>query len=372
MSQNTLPSARPYHPTTFLERGVALPFTTPLLGGARVRLSRNRGIEIIVRNPAGGRGVYVMPLNAVTALCRPTLYDKVISNRMAFLETVTPATVRAIGRAAAAEGLAGEGAMQAARAAAKADENDRRAVVHHLLSSLVRQVNVGANAPSVPGPNSPDLDARARQTVAWLAPRLGQSVGWGVKALEALADSMIGIGISAAGGIGRMPGLIKQIRAMREEISEWASTQRDGDRVVFAHAVCSVSDFTRSVAAALITQTRALTDDMVGLLRQWAADPEAVVRVAERPGWVLDGWEQICLVWNYAQNSAARRLALVEIADYIPAIPRELNEWGGGSRANVGDVFADQAHIALNEDWRTGATVFDLIARNERLRAAAS
>ncbi len=26
--------------------------------------------------------------------------------------------------------------------------------------------------------------------------------------------------------------------------------------------------------------------------------------------------------------------------------------------------------IALNEDWRTGAAVFDLIARNEQLRAA--
>jgi len=107
MPLNKLPFARPYHPTTFQERGVALPFTTPLLGGARARLSRNQGIEIIVRNPAGGRGVYVMPLNAVGALCRPTLYDKVVSNRMAFLDTVTPTSVRAIGRVAAAEGLAG-------------------------------------------------------------------------------------------------------------------------------------------------------------------------------------------------------------------------------------------------------------------------
>jgi hypothetical protein len=182
---------------------------------------------------------------------------------------------------------------------------------------------------------------------------------------------MTGVGISADGEAGRIPGLINQLRTMREEIAEWASTQRDGDRVLFAHAVCSVSDFTRLVAGALVTRTRALTDDMVGLLRQWAADPEAVVGVAERPEWLLDGWEQICLVWNDARDNAARRLALVEIADYIPTIPRELNEWGGG-RANLGDVFADQGHITLNEDWRTGATVFDLIARNERLRAAAS
>ncbi|MGA3004071.1 MAG: hypothetical protein ABSE20_20340 [Acetobacteraceae bacterium] len=369
MSLNTLPSARPYHPTTFQERGVALPFTTPLLGGARARLSRNRGIELIVRNPAGGRGVYVMPLNAVTSLCRPTLYDKVVSNRIAFLETVTPATVRAIGRATAAEGLAGEGAMQAARAAAKTEEGDRRVVVRHLLSSLIRQVNPGPNASSpVPGPGSPDLDARARQTIAWLAPRLGQSAGWGVKALDALADAITGLGI---GDSGRIPGIIKLLDAMREEIAEWANTQRDGDRVLFAHTVCSVCDFTRSAAATMTTQTRMLTGDMVRLLRQWATDPDSVVRVAERPEWVLDGWEQICLIWNYAQDNAARRVALVEIADHIPVIPKELNEWGGG-RANMDDVFAEQVHIGLNEDWRTGASVFDLIARNEQLRAAAS
>jgi len=370
MSRNTLPSARPYHPTTFLERGVALPFTTPLLGGARARLSHNRGVELIVRNPAGGRGVYVMPLAAVASLCRPTLFDKVVSNRLAFLDTVTPATVRAIGRATAAEGLAGEGAMQAAKAAAQTDESDRRAVVHHLLSSLVRQVSVGPNASStVPVLGSPDLDARARQTIAWLAPRLGQSAGWGVKALDALADAMTGTGIG--GEAGRIPGLTRLLGAMRAEIADWASTQRDSDRVLFAHTVCSVSDFTRLAAATMITQTRALTDDMVALLRQWAADPDSVVRTVERPEWLLDGWEQICLIWNCAEDNAARRVALVEIADYIPAFPKELNEWGGG-RGNVDDVFAEHGHITLNEDWRTGATVFDLIARNERLRAAAS
>jgi hypothetical protein len=372
MSLNTLPSARSYHPATFQERGVALPFTTPMLGGARARLSRNRGIELIVRNPAGGRGVYVMPLNAVTALCRPTLYDKVVCNRIAFLETVTPATVRGIGRAAAAEGLAGEGAMQAAHAAAKTDETDRRVVVHHLLSCLTSQVWAGPHAPpDIPGPNSPDLDTRARQTIARLAPRLGQSAGWGVTALDALADAMTGVGINAGDEVGRIPNLIMRLGAMRQGIAEWANTQRDSDRVSFAHTVCSISDFTRSVAATMMTQTRMLTDDMVRLLRHWATDPESVVRVAERPEWMLDGWEQICLIWNFAQDNAARRVALIEIADLVPMIPKELNEWDSG-RASIADVFPAQTHIGLNEDWCTGAAVYDLIARNEQLRAAAS
>ncbi len=346
---------------------MALPFTTPLLGGARARLSRNKGLELIVRNPAGGRGVYVMPWTAVTSLCRPTLYDKVVSNRVAFLEAVTPATVRTIAMAAAAEGLAGEGAMQAAQQAARSDDADRRAVVNHLLSSLILQVNVGPNASTAEAPN---LDAKARQTIAWLAPRLGQSAGWGLKALDVLADTMVAVGIGPGHEVGRIPRLITQLAAMREAISDWARTQRDGDRVLFAHTLCSINDFTRSLAVTMIAQVHRLTDDMVRLLRSWATDPEAVMRAAARPEWLLDGWEQICLVWNYAGDNAARRVALVEIADYIPVLPRELNEWDG-SRAIMDDVFIDPGHITLNEDWRTGEAVFDLIARNEQLRAAA-
>ncbi|HEX3993704.1 MAG TPA: hypothetical protein VHX39_21245, partial [Acetobacteraceae bacterium] len=64
-------------------------------------------------------------------------------------------------------------------------------------------------------------------------------------------------------------------------------------------------------------------------------------------------------------------VALVEIANYLPVIPAELRQWGRG-RANMADGFAEQTHIALNEDWCTGAALYDLIARNEQLRAVAA
>src|ERR1700712_5461419 len=51
---------RPYHPTTFLERGVAVPFTTPMLAGTRARPAEKQGLELVIPNPSGGRGVYIM------------------------------------------------------------------------------------------------------------------------------------------------------------------------------------------------------------------------------------------------------------------------------------------------------------------------
>ena len=100
MSQTHLPSVQPYHPTTFLERGVSIPFTTPMLGGARARPGGRPGngqaLELIVPNPSGGRGVYIMPWQSITTLCRPTLHDKVFNTRIGGLAAVTPAVIRRI------------------------------------------------------------------------------------------------------------------------------------------------------------------------------------------------------------------------------------------------------------------------------------
>jgi hypothetical protein len=364
MQVNNVPSAKPYNPTTFLERGVVVPFTTPSLGGTRARLAR-RGLELIVHHPAGGRGVYVMPWTAITSFCRPTLHDKVLNTRLAFLENVTPATIRRVARAIAAEGLAGEEAVQATVAAKAVDEDDLRVARHRLLATLIRQVNVVDGSST-----ATDLDAKARETIAWLAPRLGQQTTWGIGAVGALAEAIAGVGIDPDSENRRIPRLIGMLRETCSDISDWIAMQRSDDRVACARLICSVGEVTLSLAETMLARVRALTDDVVALLRDWAVDPASVRRIASRPEWVLDGWEPICLIWRYACNDSERRAALVEIADYVPILPREVNEWSGYRSELEDSVFENRA-ITLNQDWRTGATVFDLIARNEHLQAAA-
>jgi hypothetical protein len=106
-----------FMPTTFLERGVAVPFTTPLLAGARARPGGRNHLELIVPNPTGGAGVYILPWDDVAALCRPTVHDRQLSKAVASLRTVTPAMTRRVAREVAVVGLAGRGAAAAARSA---------------------------------------------------------------------------------------------------------------------------------------------------------------------------------------------------------------------------------------------------------------
>jgi hypothetical protein len=61
---------------------------------------------------------------------------------------------------------------------------------------------------------------------------------------------------------------------------------------------------------------------------------------------------------------------LMEIAMLVPIIPREAKDWTGATE-QIDPAMRLRRTVPLNQDWRTGATVFDLIARNEYIRAAA-
>jgi hypothetical protein len=311
-----------------------------------------------------------MPWSGIMSLCRPTLHDKVLSGRIGGLARVTPVSIRRISRAIAVEGLAGEQAMQAAQTATETDKSDRRITSHQLLAALVRQVNaVMRQSSDVALVETDDLDARARLTIAWLAPHLRQSPTWAVTALDALTDIMAGLGVG--GDAGRVPRLISMLRQVRACIADWAPTQRSTERTSCAEAVCSMADITLSLAETALADARAVTEDMIGLLRNWSTDPESVTRLVTRPEWLLDGWEQICLIWNYAPDDGTKTAALAEILEQVPILPVEVSEWGGDS-PDLNNVLLKQKPISLNEDWRTGAIVFDLIARNEQLRAGTS
>jgi hypothetical protein len=119
----------------------------------------------------------------------------------------------------------------------------------------------------------------------------------------------------------------------------------------------------------MFEQAHGLTDDVIGLLRIWSTDPDSITRMAGRPEWMLDGWDQICVLWQHASDNLKRRDTLIEIAQLVPVLPREVSEWVGMSFDYDAKLTLLRRLVPLNEDWRTGAAVLDMIARNEQLRA---
>jgi len=108
MAVINLPMAETYQPASFVERGLDAPFTAPLLAGARLRALNRSGIELVVPNPSGGRGVYILPWNSARTLCRPTVHDLRLYEELRRVPALTPGSVRLAARVVAIQGLAGQ------------------------------------------------------------------------------------------------------------------------------------------------------------------------------------------------------------------------------------------------------------------------
>ena len=120
-SEPAIKPVEPFTPTTFLERGVSIPFTTPQLNGARARPGERRSLELIIPNPSGGRGVYIVALGHIYDFCPLTLNDRRLADAIINLRGVTPEIIRHVARDIADTGLAGQGAAAAAERAREGD-----------------------------------------------------------------------------------------------------------------------------------------------------------------------------------------------------------------------------------------------------------
>lgn len=350
-----------WQPTTFLERGVAVPFTTPVLGGARARPAA-RGVELVVPHPAGARGVYIMAWSELENFCTPTLHDLRLTERLAALPAVTPRDLRAAARAVAAEGVAGRGPRDAALAAAALEDRERLAANIALLRALVRQTT-GEDPPLE------ELDRQARMVLLRAAPTLGRPAPVLARHIEDMAAIYAPLGVGDTRRDCRAARLIEHMERTRAAMKTVVA-RGAGHAGMAAALVGSAVEVTLTLARRSLAEGHQRAEDMLALLAAWVADPAGVARILTRTEWLLDGWEQICAVWQLAED-AARRAAVIEMAMMVPCIPREADSWLG--------IAVDESErqrlrrlVHGYEDWRTGCLVLDLVARNERIRALAA
>jgi len=346
-----------WQPGTFLERGVAVPFTTPALAGTRLRAA-TRGMELIVPHPAGGRGVYIMGCSELPHFCTPTLHDLKLSERLTALPQVTPRTMRDAAWAVAALGAAGRAARAAATTAMQADRMGQVLASAALLHRLVAQRN-GAPCPAA------ELPVQAKAVLLQLAPMMRRPAATLTADIEALAGLLAGVALGGAAPArcaitaNAIEGLVADLKQLP------ASVPGHG-----AHAVAlvlSAAETTSAMARRMQAQTQALLDDVTSLLAQWATAPDRLAASILGIEWLLDGWAHTCMVWRES-GIAARRGALAEMALLVPVIPKEASDVTG---IPLNEAARQQlrALVLSGQDWRTGGVALDLVARNERILA---
>ena len=368
MQTIALPLTEFHHPATFQSRGVAVPFTTPLLAGARVRLGPKNAPELVIPNPSGGRGVYIVQWSGVRALCNPGVHDTMLFRRLIGLDRIDPGSLRQAALDIALQGFAGPEAAAAAELTQAADRSRGLRAHFQLLTALLNQIDPASRNGPVSIERTAEFDRRASAMLNRIAPGFGCTAMHLATGLDALGDSFAPVGIVADERESRIPRLLAKLDGTRAHIAFWLGAGPDNDIGGLGGTVAKALAATHALGLTLLTAARTAVADPSGLLKHWVANPLEAVALATRCDWVLDGWEGICLLWQRAGDDANRRAALLEMAQMLPVMPREVIEW---TDRPVSEATMDPVPrvISQNDDWRRGAAAFTLIQRNEALRA---
>jgi hypothetical protein len=361
-----------YRPATFLERGVTLPLTTPYLLGGRIRPGERHCAELVLANPGGLEGVYILPWTALPDICTPTLHDRALWDRVSPIPHFTPRSVRDAARAVAAEGHAGRAAARAAISAMPAGRQATATMLYHLLLELVRQGELPGTSAVPPNREAPAmLEARARAVLHRFCGDGSLTPAAAFEALDQLAGAFELFGLRRNPTGAPLPTLAATIIAVVEELGAWseqlAGAERACGRLLAQSAALTLQCY-RQAAGPL----EAHLDDLWLLLRRWRQAPEPILTQLAQPEWLLDGWDLICALWRQAEP-ARRGVAVLDMAALVPVIPAEVCEWTafdatGAMNAHRAGLRRWRRTVNANQDWMTGRQM-ELVARNEVLRA---
>lgn len=355
-----------FEPATFVDRGVNIPFTTPILLGARARPQADgNGLEILIPNPSGADGVYILPWASIPEFCTPTLHDRRLWYLLRDETIITPGIVREAAEIAAIEGHAGRAASLAVNEARQAREDRAKRINFGLLLHLIKQME--GSVPDRPAPELDDprqLALRGQRAVQACAQRLRLTTEAVAAALEELARAFNGLGMPQDNNLAPSRRLIAELQNLAASIEIWRcdlpAHASFGPSELLEKSLQLTLDCTFKAAA----QFDGLIGDTVGAIRAWQQDRQDILQKLTRLDWLLDGWETILGIWN-ATEASEKHSAIMEMAVLAPILPKEAMGWLGFQP----DMAQERRKVRIVqqfEEWRSGR-MFDMIARNENL-----
>ncbi len=355
-----------YEPATFIDRGVNVPFTTPMLLGARARPQEDgNGLEVLIPNPSGGEGVYILPWASIPEICAPTLHDRRLWVLLRDEPILSPGIVREAAETASMEGHAGRTAILAVNEARQSREDRAKRINFGFLLRLIKQME--GEASGLPSPELDDprqIALRGQRAVLACAQRLRMTTEAVAAALEELARAFNGLGMPQDNNLAPSRQLIAELQILAASIESWRSNLPAHVAFGSSTLVEKSLQLTLDCATKAAEQFDSLIGDTFGAIHAWQRDRQDILQELTRLDWLLDGWGTILGIWNAAEPSD-KNAAIMEMAVLAPILPKEVMGWLGFQP----DMAQERRKVRIVnqfEDWRSGRAI-DMIARNENL-----
>jgi hypothetical protein len=364
-----------FWPLTFGERGVLVPFTTPMLAAGRIRGPELKKAEILVPGLSGGKGTYVIPWKSVPEMFKLTLHDRALHEAICEGPDFTPRQIRQAALKVAHMGLAGRDACAAARSLLQRDDNLVVVARFFLTLRVVERMATDGATLSLAELSSVAGQQKARKILTTIAKALGWDFDLLYDHLEVWSKTVAQIGLAEMPAEAPARRLINRLKPLGEHFIEWGKGETE-DQVDSAADAQLAADFCREtwrLATEYATDIDLTVKQPAEALRNWDGTLRATESVAHKLLWILDGWEQVVKLWDQAggRPREEQRSALRDVIRHLPIVPRdELPSTSQDTWSGLVNSLRKQIKPVGGEGAATIGIDFDHMLRLEKLKGA--
>ena len=366
-------------PTTFEERGVAAPFTTPVLSQARVRKDYRERLEAVVPNITDGFGNYVVPWSDLPEIASMTVHDRMLYRLISKISATTSESMRTVAAVVAKTGLAGPD-IATRTSADEAEDRELYQFVHAVMVARLMQVR---------GRPAMDLLRLAGTDQGWemaasevrlVEKQLGiAGRGFGVK-FDEICGLAIQVGLPRTQQPGRLRSLVEGLREMSQTLRRWTEEDRT-DASVVAIYVAETAEDTLRIAEPLLGDIDRKLGDAGRILAQTDVEIEGLRRHMAKLAWLVDGWDHLIAWWNRSLQAERREqvTAISGIFRVLPLVPKAEMRPEDAARAQLGEdpklppgvILSARRLVHAIQNWRAGDLDYSLVQAIEEIRATA-
>jgi len=358
-------------PPSFAERGASVPFTTPIIVGARVR-GRHDTLELVVPNPSGAKGNYILQWKNLPDVFTLTVHDRVLHRAIGEANASTPDTVRRATLKTASTGLAGPAAAKQAKAMLKDEDDFKLLIQFSLLGETVAQLSNGELQITLAHVQSDAGRQQAKLILARVAHKVKLEGNELYARLEDWSDRIGAVGTSKLPKGPRLRRMRTRIEEFANSIGSWSEVDKSE-----ASPLGALASLVARETAALASEHFAVLDGYVEkialALSSWDKVQADLELQSRRISWMLDGWDMLVAMWEDAVLKPAyeQQATVQELARILPIVPEE--EVTGVRRDKLRDIGIQRRKLVKPmEDWVSGSIDADLRTRLERYKAKAA
>lgn len=361
----------------FIARGTTVPFTTPALHQARLRIDAAGELEALLPAFSGADGTYVVPFRTLPSVATLTVHDRALLSAIVDRHARSPEALHSAAFDVARSGLAGARAADTAAKALAREQDETEWAKAWLIAGAIAQAPAEkANGGGATGDRSamplapaalmqPDGRDKARALLRPVAAILRASVDEVLQRLDEWGALIGAIGVRGMQRPSRLRRAAGAVGELASQVQRWSEDDISSDGDIGRELVVLAAGVARTCGA-LIARLDELADGPAAVLADWDRRRNEIGMLADSASWVLDGWDIHVLSWRDAAGQS-RSSQAATIREIRLAFPRKLAHVFEPAAGRPRETTSRKA-VRLNQNWRSPGGDSEFRRRLERLK----